>query len=173
MQLEQFLQKIKSYAPESRIWIYQADRILQDNEVAVAEEILLDFTQKWAAHGKPLNATASIVFNTFLILIVDEAAEKASGCSIDTSVKIVKELGAQLGVDFFNRFAIAYISGDMFDCVSKEDFQKLIDSGKKDLLVFNNTLTQLSQLEEHWILPFENSWHANYFTSSNSFSFSL
>jgi hypothetical protein len=173
MHLNDFLKKIENFSPDSRLWIYQADRTLADNEAAIAEEIIQDFASRWQAHGHPLNAYAAMLFNTFAVLIVDENVEKASGCSIDTSVKIIKELGSQLKVDFFNRFAIAYIAGDMFDCVSKEEFQTLIDTGKSDLLVFNNTITRLSQFENEWIVPFEGSWQSGFFTTDNSFKLSL
>lgn len=171
--IQPYLEAFKSYSPNSKIWIYQADRILSEQEVDTLESAMKQFVSGWAAHGKELEAGFAIFFNTFIILVVDEQKEKASGCSIDSSVRVVKELGKQLNVDFFNRFAIAYIQGEEFNCVTKEQFQSLVNQSADNIWVFNNTLTMLSDLYNQWLVPFESSWHKTYFSGQSSFSLSL
>ena len=167
------LEAFNQFSPNSKVWVYQADRILAENEVDVIEAAVKQFVSGWAAHGKELEAGFAILFNTFVILIVDEQKEKASGCSIDSSVRVIKELGKQLNVDFFNRFAIAYIQNDEFNCVSKEQFQALVNQNNENLLVFNNTIIKLSDLSTNWLGSYQNSWQSNYFASEKTFNLSL
>ena len=56
-------------------------------------------------------------FSQHLIFSVDESIESASGCSIDSSVRLMKQLGSELQVDFFNR---------SFVLVSKETESKRV-----------------------------------------------
>ena len=46
----------------------------------------------------------TLINNSILILAVDEARKAASGCSIDSSVHMIKHLEKELKIDFFNRF---------------------------------------------------------------------
>ena len=41
---------------DSRIWIYQANRTLTEDEVSEIETKLSKFIQEWTAHGANLNA---------------------------------------------------------------------------------------------------------------------
>lgn len=163
--IENILQQFNQYPENSRVWVYQADRILNNNEVDTIESALKSFVPSWAAHGKNLDASFAILFNTFVVLLVNESSEKASGCSIDSSVKVIKDLGQQLNVNFFDRFAIAFIQGEEFNCVTKEQFQHLVNQNKENLWVFNNTITSFYDLKNNWLKPFEESWHSTYFAS--------
>lgn len=171
--VQQSLKPFENYPDNSRVWVYQADRILSDSEVDAIESKLKDFIPTWAAHGKGLDASFAILFNTFVVLIVNETLEKASGCSIDSSVKVIKDLGENLKINFFDRFAIAFIQNDEFNCVSKAQFQTLVNQNKDNLLVFNNTITSFDALKNKWLLPFEDSWHTNFFSKENTFNLSL
>jgi hypothetical protein len=104
--LPNFNHLFPSFSPESRVWIYASNRELTSEEVEIASTELSDFVASWNAHGKALNADASVLFNRFLILTVDESFASASGCSIDSSVKVVKFIGEKLKIDFFDRLRI-------------------------------------------------------------------
>jgi hypothetical protein len=71
---------------------YQATRPFNSSELSIISDDFLRFTNSWAAHGIPLNAGFDIRFNQFVILAADEYVQQASGCSIDDSVRKVKEL---------------------------------------------------------------------------------
>jgi hypothetical protein len=171
--IEQSLNAFSNYPENSRVWVYQADRILNDGEVDTIEIALKNFVPTWTAHGKHLDASFAILFNTFIVLIVNESLEKASGCSIDSSVKVIKELGQELNINFFDRFAITYIQGEEFNCVTKEQFQALVNANTENLWVFNNTITSLKALKQNWLIPFKYSWQEQYFAEVNTFSLKL
>src|SRR6266566_5107558 len=93
----------------SQVWIYQADRSFSLEEEKTISESLNDFCLGWTAHGNPLQTSFKIEYNQFVILSVDESSAGASGCSIDGSVRTLKELGNQLHVDFFDRTKVAFL----------------------------------------------------------------
>ena len=100
---QNFSQLFPEFPDHSRVWIYQADRQLDGTELAFVKDGLDAFIADWAAHGKGLQARGEVVYGRILILCVNESSVHASGCSIDSSVRFVKALGSELGVDFFDR----------------------------------------------------------------------
>lgn len=150
-----------------RIWIYQADRPLTAGEQELILEKLSEFTGQWRAHGKKLTATAEIRYGLFIILMVNEAAEMPSGCSIDKSVYILKELEGSLGVGLFDRLRVAFREekNAPIQIVSKQEFESLIESGQVNdqTIVFNNLVPSYPDLSDKWEVPLSQSWHARVF----------
>jgi hypothetical protein len=95
--------KFETLNPESRVWLYQANRALSPTEISWLQDELNQFTEQWAAHGNQLQAAGKVLNPFFIALAVDLTHENASGCSIDASVLFVKAVGTELQVDFFNR----------------------------------------------------------------------
>lgn len=149
-----------------RIWIYQSNRELTEQESQWVTNKLSDFTRQWAAHGKQLAARAEVRFNRFIILFLNEAMEAASGCSIDSSVRFLKEIEKELSIDLFDRMQIAYRKEDVIEAVSRPEFEKLIDLGEvnESTIVFNNTVANSEELSSHWEVPMKDSWHARVFS---------
>jgi len=149
----------------SRVWIYQSNRAFTANEEEAIAKALSDFTGQWQAHGQQLAAAADIRYSRFLILMVDESQAGASGCSIDKSVGLMKEIEKHFNVELFNRFNIAYKEGDQVLSADREDFEELINDGKvtEDTIVFNNLVQTVAELNSKWEVPFKDSWHATVF----------
>jgi hypothetical protein len=154
-----------SFSPQSKVWIYQSDRAFTADEVVAIEQKMADFTSQWKAHGHQLQAKAEVLHNYFLVFTVDEASAGVTGCSIDASVRVVKELEQLYNVDLFNRFNMAYLVDGKVVVASKEDFETLINIkavGPKTI-VFNNMVQTLGDFETKWQVPFEQSWHQQVF----------
>src|ERR1700759_2190076 len=96
------------FSENSRVWIYQSDKELTDSEVALLQSQLDNFTTGWTAHNNQLKAKAEIRYNRFIILVVDESQAGASGCSIDKSVRFMKDIEQEFGINLFDRFNLAY-----------------------------------------------------------------
>lgn len=148
-----------------RIWIYQANRVLNIEEAKTLLEKMDKFTEQWTAHGKQLAAQALLKYNQFLIIRVNEALTKATGCSIDKSTDTLKQVQQELGLDFFDRMQIAYRDSEGIKTVSRPEFEKLLESGKVDenTIVFNNMVGNSRELESNWEIPLKDSWHAQVF----------
>lgn len=154
-----------SFSPQSRVWIYQSDRKFTSTEENEILNKLAAFTNQWKAHGNELLAKAEIRYGFFIILTVDESQAGVTGCSIDSSVRIIKEIEQEYHVDIFNRFNIAYkVNGEVV-VNSKEDFETLVDIKQvtPETIVFNNMVQNLAELETKWEVPFQNSWHSTVF----------
>lgn len=148
-----------------RIWIYQANRKLNAEEAEVLLNKMDKFTMQWTAHGKQLAARALLKYNQFLIIRINEVLAKATGCSIDKSTDILKQIQQELGLDFFDRMQIAYRDADDIKTVSRPAFEKLIEDEMVDenTIVFNNMVGTSQELETNWEVPLKDSWHAQVF----------
>lgn len=136
----------------ARIWVYQANRQLTDNEVNTTENYLKPAVNQWAAHGASLLASAKVMYNRFVIIALDQNMNAASGCSIDASTRWFKELGEALNIDFFDR-SQAYLEGEEIKTFSVFQSKKAIESGliSPETIIFNNTtLSTLSDISNRW-----------------------
>ena len=103
---------IEQMPDHSRVWVYQANRPFSASETQAIENYLAPALTQWAAHGAGLNASFEIRFQQVIVIAVDETVNAASGCSIDASTRWFKEMGAELGIDFFDR-STAVVDGDV------------------------------------------------------------
>ena len=94
--------KFENLPSHSRVWIYQSNRKFTTQEVEFITEKAILFTNQWTKHGSDLQGSFVIKYNQFLILAVDEGFNNVSGCSIDSSVRFVKELETQWEVSLNN-----------------------------------------------------------------------
>lgn len=149
------MEQFKDFPENSRVWLYQTNRALSATEVNYVDEKLKAFTKEWAAHGKQLWATAAIVNPYFVAVVVDESITPPSGCSIDASVKFLKELGSELEVDFFTRMQLTLeVEGKL----RQVPFQELSTlEGAADFLIYDALVDNLQQLREKWPLPVKES----------------
>jgi len=154
-----------SFSPQSRVWVYQSDRKFTSTEENEILNKLSSFTNQWKAHGNELLAKAEIRYGFFIILTVDESQAGVTGCSIDSSVRLIKEIEQEYHVDLFNRFNMAYkVNGEVV-VNSKEDFETLVNIKRvtPQTIVFNNMVQTLAELDTKWEVPFQNSWHSTVF----------
>lgn len=136
------------FHPESKVWIYTSNRFLTDDDVQIVESAMQEFIPQWAAHGNKLFGGHTIHKNRFVILAVDESNASASGCSIDSSVRFMKNLGAQLDVDFFQRMNLILEEQDTLKSVHVSDVKQFPEA-----FVYNPMVTKLSELNENWRIP--------------------
>jgi len=147
----------------ARVWVYAAARPLSNSEQQLVREKSTAFVQGWAAHGHQLLAAAELLHDRFLVLMVDEARAGASGCSIDSSVHFVQSLGAELGVDFFERMQFSYrdASGNVHT-LTRPAFKAAYQAGtiNATTLVFDPLVKNLGELRRAFTKPLAESWHA-------------
>lgn len=146
----------------SRVWIYTSDRILIIEEQALLHKTMRAFTDRWTAHGSRLEATYTLLHNSVLILIANEQKAMASGCSIDDSVKEIKQLGSDLGVDFFNRHRVVFQEKEgLWANKGVAEFWALRKAGvvSAETLVVNPLCTTWGEFVNSGEVPFAHSWH--------------
>jgi hypothetical protein len=133
----------------ARLWSYQSDRKLTPTEKAWIEEILPPFLTDWAAHGAKLNAYGTILGDYHLILVVNEDQANASGCSIDSSVRFIKQLEKELGISFFNRLKMLVNNGQEEFFTSYTELDQL----NPDAMVYNNMVMTVGEWKKSWKVP--------------------
>lgn len=156
---------VKGFAPLSKVWIYPANRFLTTEEWSLVDPALKSFTSTWTAHNQKLKAHAWIRDLRFLILVVDEKQAGVSGCSIDASVRFLKDLGDKFDVDFFDRNQLFYRNqSGHIDSLSISELPNACAAGIITLETrFINTLaSDLEQLKNAWELPLKDSWQKRF-----------
>ncbi len=146
---------------DSKVWIYQANRMMTKEEVALLKKESASFVSTWESHGSKLNAEVVLLYNLFIIFSVDEQLHEASGCSIDKSVNFIKELQNTLQIDFFDRTLVAFLEAeDSTQLRPLAQVKSALIAGKinNKSLIFNNIITNIKQLRTEWIIPIEESW---------------
>src|SRR5574343_39711 len=136
-----------TFPDSSQVWIYGANRFFMEREESLVQQAMNDFTAEWAAHGADLRATSAILFNNFIVIIADENVAKASGCSIDSSVRFIKEIGSKLKIDFFNRL---YLLIEKDGEVKRVHFADL--SNYLDWNIFNPLVKTLGEMRSNWVI---------------------
>lgn len=149
----------------ARVWIYQADRKLSDSEIDHVRNKAESFVDQWAAHGKDLAASFIIEKDQFLIFMVDESYNQASGCSIDSSVALVRELGNDLSVSFLDRSKIAFLQDGQVILYPFNKIKEVISNGEitHETPVFNNAVENVYEFKTNWLIPSGKSWLSRYF----------
>lgn len=145
-----------------KIWVYFAEQSLGEKEAIVSREVE-SFLAQWKAHGTPLVAGCEIVDNQMLVIAVDEASQQATGCSIDSQVRFMQQLGEQLDINFFNRQLLAAQVGSGLKVYSFQDFDKALKEGtvSEHTKVFDHLLPNLGAIRSKGLNPLANSWHKN------------
>lgn len=152
---------------QSKVWIYQANRKLSANDKALVSEKLQEFTEQWLVHGVPLRASFEIRFDQFVLVAADDSA---SGCSIDSSVRTMKDIGTLVGVDFFNRNLVAFKKGEEITLTDLTLLRSELQNGgwTHETLVFNNSLSSLGELDDRWLVPAGSTWLKRYIARPQS-----
>ena len=151
------------FHPGSRVWIYQGSRLFSPDEALEIEEMLNQFTGKWLSHGAPVKGAGYLFFGQFIILMADEIATGVSGCSTDSSVRLIKDIEQKLAVSMFDRTTLAFVIKEKIQLLPLSQLQYAFDNSfiDGDTLYFNNLVYTKTELENNWIVPLKNSWLKN------------
>ncbi|MFN9783129.1 MAG: ABC transporter ATPase [Sphingobacteriales bacterium] len=144
----------------SRVWIYQADRRFTMQEALQIEAMLDGFVEQWNTHGTPVKGFATMFFGQFIVLMADESGATVSGCSTDSSVRLIKSIEQTFQVALFNRQLLGFVMKDNIQLLPLAQLSYAVEHGfvTRDTLYFNNTVQTKAELQEKWMIPAGNSW---------------
>lgn len=148
--------------PDStRVWVYQSNRPFLKTDIPLLKVKLIQFTESWVSHNRQLRAFGDVLYEQFIVLMVDESMAGASGCSIDKSVYFLKGLEAEYNVDLFDRMTFAFKDGEIVKTASRDEFARLYQNGviNEQTLVFDNLVNNKGDFDKHWVKKMEDSWH--------------
>lgn len=150
----------QGFSPESRVWIYQANRQLNESETNQLKEKLEIFCDEWMSHGRPVKGWAGILFNQFILFISDDTQDRLCGSAIDNSLHFVKDIERAFNISLLERMILAFLAEDEIKLFPVNKVHIALEKGliNPDTLYFNNTVTTKSSLENNWMVPLEDSW---------------
>jgi hypothetical protein len=161
MQIQQTLDIIpKDFGQNSKVWIYQANRTLQPQEILEMNEQLFNFYLQWTSHGAPVKGWSQVLFNQFVVVLADEQASGVSGCSTDSMVKVIKSFERQYSITLFDRLSIAFYVKNKVEPLPYQQIEYALEKGyiQQDTPFFNNTVLTKQDLIDNWIIPLNQSW---------------
>lgn len=150
----------EDFAPDSRVWIYQSSRMFSLGEAIQIEDLLNHFVANWKSHGTPVKGFGTMFFGQFIILMADEQATGVSGCSTDSSVRLIKEIEQLYKVSMFDRQNLAFVPKDRIELLPLSQLQYAFDNGflGPDTIYINNLVQTREELEQNWLIPVKESW---------------
>jgi len=156
----------QDFNDNSKVWIYQCNRSFTLDEALKIEELLEDFTKTWLSHGAKIKGYANLFFGQFIVLMADETATGISGCSTDSSVRLIKNIEQDYNVNLFDRQTLAFVLKERIQLLPMGQLDKAIADEfiNGDTLYFNNTVQTKNELLNRWIIPVKESWLAKRFS---------
>lgn len=152
----------QNFSDNSKVWVYQCNRILGFGEALQIEPLLEDFTQNWKSHGAAVKGYANLLFGQFIIIMADETQATVGGCSTDSSVRVIKQIEQDFKVEMFNRQTLALIVKDKIQMLPLQQMNYALENGfvNANTLFFNNLVATKKDLLNKWIIPIKDSWLA-------------
>ena len=101
---------------------------------------------------------------------VDETFNDASGCSLDKKVHFMKETGASMGQNFFDRMRLSVLINSKPMLIHLNALEQNFAAGvlNGSSLFFNNLITNMDEFRSSWMVPIVDSWPGNFITSLTS-----
>jgi hypothetical protein len=166
---EEIQQAFKQMPDAAKIWIYQADAILTNDQSAAITKSIDAFIPTWNSHGIMLKAEGKLFFNLFIVLCVDETEKGASGCSIDSSMRFIKETESQFNISFTNRMTLAWVENS----IVLSPLQSLPATVHEGTLIFNNLVSNLGEWRVSWLTSLSKTWVRRFLVANNPILSSL
>ena len=144
----------------SRLWIYQSNRDFSDNEITEIKSLTESFLVNWQAHNKELEVSYKVKYKRFIILGVNESFNSPGGCSIDLSIRFIKDLSKRINIDLLDRMNINYRDKEDIKCIRLNQFKELLNNNliNAETIIFNNLVKTKIDYMKNWESKVEDSW---------------
>jgi hypothetical protein len=160
MNFEYKSQLPENFNADSRVWIYQSSRNFTISESIEINSMLENFVEQWNSHGAAVKGYACLLFNQFIILMADESAMGVSGCSTDSSVRLIKQVESRFNVNLFDRQMLAFELKEKVQLLPLGQLKYAADNHfiNSSTIYFNNLVQTKHEFENHWRVPIKDSW---------------
>ena len=151
---------MQQFPDHARVWVYQSNRPFSPEEIEGLNQQLGHFARQWVSHNQLLKASAQVVYDRFIVLMVDEGQVGAGGCSIDRSVAFLKSLQAEYGMDLFDRMLFSYRDGENIVTLSRDAFAERYQEGAihDETVVFDPLINDKASFDRAFAKPLSESW---------------
>lgn len=150
----------------ARIWTYTSNRKLEKKELDILSSRLSVFCEQWNTHGALMPTSFEIRFDQVIILAVDESQLGASGCSIDSSVRLLRDIETKFGIDLLNQGKVSFLHGENnLEVNNLLGIKSKVKEGilQAETIVLNPVVQSKSDLEKNWKIKAKESWLNKFF----------
>ncbi|MFT5617956.1 MAG: chemotaxis regulatin CheY-phosphate phosphatase CheZ [Arenicella sp.] len=155
-----------SLPAQARVWIYQSSRDFTNSEVSEISTTVQKFISQWQAHGADLQASFQIMYNRFIIIGANQDFHAPTGCSIDSSVAVIRQIEQHLRISLFERTQIPFkADGGEIQTTPMNELKEQVAKGEinVDSITFNNLVENVGQFKTKWEVPAKETWLKKYF----------
>ena len=149
-------------APDSKVWIFAPNPLLKESDVSLLEERLNEFASSWVSHDNKLKCGATVLYNQFAIIAVDNSFVVSSGCSMDTLHRFISTLNIEFEVDFLNRNVFQYLDDGAVKLIKQGELKTALQENKitSKTLFFDKLVDKLDDLRSEFLKPIDSFWMA-------------
>lgn len=155
------MRNLLAFPDESRVWVYQADRPFEEEDIQKINEEIDSFCERWTSHNNELKALGGVMHDQFVVLVVDETHASTSGCSIDKSVAFVKSLEHKYSRKLLERDKVAWLDvNEQIHTIPLAELRQAVLDGTLNMntKVFDNLVANRRDYITKWTLPLGQSW---------------
>lgn len=152
----------RDFHSASRVWVYQASRLFFINEALEIEDMMNEFIDNWHSHGAEVKGYADLLFGQFIVLMADEIQAGVSGCSTDSSVRLIKAIEEKYNINMFDRQNLAFMVKEKVQLLPLSQVKYAVENNfiNGDSIYFNNLVQTKDELMHKWMIPVKESWLA-------------
>jgi len=152
---------------DAKIWIYQSERPFDEQEKTWIISKLVAFCNQWNTHGAEMPSSFDLKYDQFIILSVDESQMGASGCSIDSSVRVLREIEVKLNINLLDSGKVAYLDGENVRVAFLPEIKNHVLEGslQSTSKMFNPSVDKIADLNDKWLIEADKSWLKKYFAN--------
>ena len=146
----------------ARLFVYTSNNFLTPTQLEEFSSSLQAFIESWKAHGAMLDASFKLIANRVLLIVVDEKAQTATGCSIDSLNRHLQSSG----IDWFSRNWVLHTSSiptlnGSWDVSDLYAFHEKCRNGtiSLDEYIINTNVLTVQEMREKLVQKVSESWH--------------
>lgn len=142
--------EFSSFSPLSPVRIFASQTPFSEPQKQMLETEMNRFLSQWKTHGAPMVADVRILFDTMLVVAVDEKAVLPSGCSLDSLFRFVLSLEEKHGLRLTDRNLLYFIDteGKLSNC----SYQEINNFDWKDKKVVHLLCQTVGELQQSFIM---------------------
>jgi hypothetical protein len=159
--IKDLLQVTSDFADNSKVWIYFGNRVFSGSEFQDIQKQFDDFSSQWKSHGAAMKNAMMLIENQIAIISVDESHHAVSGCGIDASVKVIKDIETKYDVSFFERNWVFLKENDVLKKMQLSEF-KIFCKNNPNIQVVNPYFNNLKEIRTHFYMKMEDSLYRNF-----------
>lgn len=138
--------KLSKYSAQSKVWVYYSEISFLEHKEEI-ESMLHHFIVNWKSHGNQVHGYGCTIGGHIILLAADTSLGEVSGCSTDSSVHFIKELGTDFGLNFFDRELVLLLTENSIKTTKLTDLKHIVS----DTPVFNPYFNHLENWRETFV----------------------